>query len=141
MISRRTEHLARVMWVLLFCSLAASGCQPGWKKYTIEEVSQVLYDADLIPSQDLQLVEYPGGIQGYILSSDMLTLPGEYVGRIALYPNKKERERVRQNFAKSMAKGPFGYSEFVQGNVVITIRPELAPEDQARFRLALESLE
>jgi hypothetical protein len=141
MIRHRLGRLARVTWILLFCSLALLGCQPGWNKYTIEEVSQALYDADLIFSQDLQLVEYPGGIQEYPLRSDMLTLPGRYAGRIVLYPTRSERERVRRGVAESMAKGPFTYSEFVQGNVVITIRPELSPEDEERFRRALDCLE
>jgi len=140
MIRYTTDRLIYVVCILLFCLSALCRCRSDWREYTIQEVTQALYDADLISSQDLPFVEYPNGIHEYALRTDTLILPGRYAGNIALYPTRSERERVRRGFAESMAKGPFTYSEFIKGNVVITIRPELSPEDQARFRLALDSL-
>ena len=134
----------RLVWSVL-CILMVSGCDVGFRKYTIEEVSQVLYDEGLICSTELNLIEYPTGIQAYILSEDVLCLSdhsgSEYGGRIELYPTRRELKRVTRGFAETMNKGPLTYSEFIKGNVVITISPALSEEDAERFRRALESLE
>jgi hypothetical protein len=121
-----------------------TGCGIGFKKYTIEGVSQVLYDEGLICSRELNLIEYPSGIQAYLLRS-VLCLPGrlggEYGGRIEIYPTRSELKRVTRGFAEAMSKGYSTYSQFVKGNVVITVLPALSGEDAERFRHALESLE
>lgn len=134
----------RLIWGMI-CTLILTGCVTGFRKYTIEEVSHVLYREGLICSTELDLVQYPTGIQAYILHGDNLCLSDhdneKYGGRIELYPTRSELKRVTRNFAETMRKGPFTYSEFIKGNVVITILPALPEEQAERFRRALQSLE
>jgi hypothetical protein len=127
------------------CILILLGCDVGFRKYTIAEVSQVLYDEGLIRSKELNNhLEYPNGTQDYILRPETLCLSGhrdgKYSGRIALYLTRSELQRVTQAFEKNMRDWPSTYSEFIEGNVVITILPAVPEEDAKRFQHALDSL-
>ena len=75
----------------------------------------------------------------YNFGNDLLTVPG-HSGRIALYPTLSELRQVTRRFAQRMAGGPLTYSEFIKGNVVITVYPELSEENAERFRRALDTL-
>jgi hypothetical protein len=102
------------------------------------------YVKSLMHTPQLNLIEFPNDIEVYPLDADDLCSLDRYDGahgQIALYPKHSELKRVTQGLAETMNKGPLSYSEFVKGNIVITIFPELAEEDAERFRHALESLE
>jgi len=129
----------------VLCILILVGCDVGFRKYTIEEVSQALYDEGLICSKELNNpLEFSNGTQDYILRPEMLCLAGhqdgEYSGDIALYPTRSELQRVTQAFAEDMRNWPSTYSEFIQGNAVIRILPAVPEEDAKRFQHALDSL-
>ncbi len=131
----------------VLCIMILVGCDVGFKKHTIGEVSQALYDEGLICSKELRVVEYPNGTQDYILRPEILCLSGyqdsKYSGDIALYPTRSELQRVAQAIAENTRRDwPFSstYAEFIQGNVVITISPAVPEEDAKRFQHALDSL-
>jgi hypothetical protein len=130
----------------VLCILILVGCEVGFRKHTIAEVSQVLYDEGLICSKELNdHLEYSNGTQDYILRPEILCLSGhqdgsKYSGRIALYPTRSELQRVTKAIAEDLRNWPSTYSEFIQGNVVIRIFPAVPEEDAKRFQHALDSL-
>jgi len=138
--------MSKLKWLLAaFCILLLAGCGTGFRKYTIEEVSQVLYDEGLICSMDFGRLERLHGVQTYPFKRGVLCLDGnndgDYGGDISLYPTRSELRRVTHNLGDNISIGHFTYSKFAKGNVVITITPALSEADAERFHRALESLE
>lgn len=128
---------------ILLCLWLIIGCGVGWKTYTIEQISQVLYDEGLITSTNFSVIEYPGGTKAYNFVGDYTLTLTKHYGSVAIYSSQSEVNRATRDFAESMAgRGrEHVYSEFVKGNVVITIFPELSEIDADRFRQALDTLE
>jgi hypothetical protein len=137
--------MSKLKWLLAaFCILLLTGCGPSFRKYTIEEVSQVLHDEGLICSMEFGRTEYPTGVQTHPLRKVLCIhgqIDGEYGGNISLYPTRSNLRRVARNFAEVNRKGNFTYSIFDKGNVLITITPALSETDAERFRRALDSLD
>jgi hypothetical protein len=142
----RRSKMSKLKWLLAaFCILLLAGCGPGLRKYTIEEVTQVLYDEGLICSMDFGRIEYPTGVQTYPFKRGVLCLDdhndNDYLGDISLYPTRSELRRVTHNLGDNISIGHFTYSKFAKGNVVITITPALSEAEAERFHRALDSLE
>jgi len=134
------NRLRLVLWtigVTLLCLLAIVYWQSHRNKYTIDEVSQALFQEGLLASTGMNLIEYPDGIKEYPLKEGMLTLPG-HRGMITFYPKQHQlRSAVRY---RASALRPHTYSEFIKGNVSVRIQPEVSEHDAQRFRHALDSL-
>lgn len=131
--------------VLTVLLLTASNCRP--RKYTIDDVTQVLYEAGLLPTRHLTMTVDPedskrvmGGIETYNFTIEGPHLTGAHYAEILIFPSQRLRKQVQQKYAE--ISEAFGTKDdvFVKGNVMLRVDPALPEAEAEKYRQALESL-
>ncbi len=131
--------------VLTILLLIASNC--GARKYTIEDVTQVLYEAGLLPTRhltmtaDLETIKRTGGIETYPFTIEGPHLSRAYYADIMIFPSQRSRERFQQREAEISEALGTKRDIFVKGNVMLIVLPALPEAEAEKYRRALESLD
>jgi len=130
--------------VLTILLLIASNC--GARKYTIDDVAQVLYEAGLLPTRHLTMTADPevikrtGGIETYPFTIEGPHLSRAYYADIMIFPSQRPRERFQQEYAEISEALGTTRDVFVRRNVMLMVVPVLPEAEAEKYRQALESL-
>lgn len=142
-----------VLIILLLWILHNSGF---FRRYTIEDVTQVLYEAGLLPTRHLTMVEDPGdsGIivkivmvlwEGPRIESYHFTIEGPHLSKaysaeIKIFPSQWWRKHKQQRYAEIHEAFGAKVDVFAKGNVMLVVDPALPETEAEKYRRALESL-
>jgi hypothetical protein len=130
--------------VLTTLLLIASNC--GSRKYTIDDVTQVLYEAGLLPTRHLTITVDPevirrtGGIETYRFTIEGPDLSSTHRAEITIFPSQRLRKQVQQEYAEISEALEMVGDVFAKGNVMLVVDPALPETEAEKYRRALESL-
>jgi hypothetical protein len=129
-----------------------------FRRYTIEDVTQVLYEAELLPTRHLTMVEDPwdSDIMKRIvralweprIETYHFTIEGPHLSRthraeITIFPSQWWRKYIQKGYAeRAEALEAFGMTRDIlaKGNVMLVVDPALPEAEAEKHRRALESL-
>ena len=132
--------------VLTILLLIASNC--GAQKYTIDDVTQVLYETGLLSTRHLTMTVDPedskrvmGGIETYNFTIEGPHLSETHYIEILIFPSQWSRKRFQQKQAEISEALEVKTDVFVKRNVMLIVLPALPEVEAEKYRQALESLE
>jgi hypothetical protein len=127
-----------------------------FRRYTIEDVTQVLYEAGLLPTRHFSMVEdhedsdvigriVKALLEGPRIETYHFTIEGPHLSRaysaeIKIFPSQWLRKRIQQRYAETDEALEMPRDVFVKGNVMLVVDPALPEAEAEKYRRAFESL-
>jgi hypothetical protein len=118
-----------------------------FRRYSIEDVTHVLYEAGLLSTRHLTMTVDPedskrvmGGLETYSFTIEGPHLSEAYYAEILIFPSQWPRKRVQRRYAEIHEAFGTKVDVFVKGNVMLVVDPALPEAEAEKYRRAFESL-